>query len=79
VLQTSLPALALFDAHCLGWGDYPRDESEVAILIPNWSDMIDQAPELTGPCMLALDRSPGRQTWARADAQRAADGGVHLE
>ena len=76
---TSLPALALFDADYLGWGDYPRDESELAILIPNWSDMANPSPVLTGPCVLALDRSPDRQTWALAAAQRTADGRVHLE
>jgi phage terminase large subunit-like protein len=78
---TSLPALALFDADYLGWGDYPRDQADIAAIIPAelWQAMTNRAPRLTGPCTLALDRSPDRQTWALAAAQRAADGRIHLE
>ncbi len=78
---TSLPALALFDADYLGWGDYPVEASEIAPLITAdaWNAMTNEAPDLTGPRALALDRSPDRQTWALAAAQRTTDGRIHLE
>lgn len=78
---TSLPALALFDADYLGWGDYPVEASEIAPIISAdaWSELTDDAPDLTGACALALDRSPDRQTWALAAAQRTTGGQIHLE
>jgi len=41
--------------------------------------MTNPAPELVGPIAIAVDRSPDRQQWAIAAAQRTTDGRIHLE
>src|SRR5271163_775678 len=78
---TTPAAKALFDADVLGWGSWPPDESELTSVIPPevWDAMAAEAPLLVGPIAMALDRSPDRETWALAAAQRTADGRVHIE
>jgi hypothetical protein len=74
-------AQALFDADCIGIGQWPPDESELGSLISAevWAQMTNPAPELVGPVAIAVDRSPDRKQWAIAAAQRTTDGRIHLE
>lgn len=44
-----------------------------------WQAMTDTTPRLTGPIVLALDRSVDGKAWALAAAQRTADGRIHIE
>jgi hypothetical protein len=78
---TTPAARALFDADVLGWGEWPPDESELGAVISAqvWATMTNPAPELVGPIALAVDRSPDRQVWAIAAAQRTTDGRIHIE
>jgi hypothetical protein len=80
----TLAAQALFDADYLGLGQWPPDEADVQPPIPldGWDAMSigdDDVPQLVGPTVIALDRSPDRQVWALCAAQRTVDGRIHLE
>jgi hypothetical protein len=73
--------IAIFDADYMGIGDYPPDEAGWTSPIPDgaWQDMVDELPSLTGPVVIALDRTPDRKSWALAAAQRTLGGRIHVE
>ena len=79
---TTPDARALFDADVLGQGSWPPDESEIGAVISAevWASMAATTPpELTGPIVVAVDRSIDRKTWAICAAQRTTEGRIHLE
>lgn len=69
-----------FDVEALGRGDWPVDQEVHDPVIPSevWHRMAALTTR-SGPVAVAVDRTPDREWWSIAAAQRTDDGRVHLE
>lgn len=72
-----------FDVEYLGRGDWPKLASETptwAVIDENvWRDLHDQAPALTGPIAVSIDRTLDGSLWVIAAAQQTEQGRIHIE
>lgn len=72
-----------FDVEYLGRGDWPKLASDVptwtVVGRTAWHDLHDEAPALTGPVAVSIDRTMDGSLWVIAAAQRTELGRIHVE
>jgi hypothetical protein len=82
VLCINATGIALWEADYLGWGEWPRTETNREPVIPIeevWVPLTNLDVELVGQTVIAVSRTQDLQRWAFAAGRRTVHGEVALE